>query len=152
MSQENRKSESEVSPERIEAFYIANKARFYQSEALHLRQIILTSSGDSDSGAQQARANEIIAKLEKGARFSDLAREYAKTRLAFKGGDWGWIERKDIRSELSEVAFSSGARPVQPSHSIHNAIFILYAEAVRKEMIQPISQVPDRTGTHGSNY
>ena len=144
MSQENRKSESEVSPERIEAFYIANKARFYQSEALHLRQIILTSSGDSDSGAQQARANEIIAKLEKGARFSDLAREYGQDAVSLKGGDWGWIERKDIRSELSEVAFSLEPGQYSQAIQLDNAIFILYAEAVRKEMIQPISQVRNR--------
>jgi peptidyl-prolyl cis-trans isomerase SurA len=143
MRQENRKSESEVSPERIEAFYIENKARFYQSEALHLRQIILSSSADTNSADQLVRATEIIHKLEQGARFSDLAREYGQDAVSRKGGDWGWIERKDIRAELSDVAFS--LEPGQYSQPIHlaNTIFILYAEAVRKEMIQPIAQVRD---------
>ena len=143
MRQENRKSESEVSPERIEAFYIANKARFYQSEAIHLRQIILTNSAGTDSTALQARATEIMDKLQQGARFSDLAREYGQDAVSRKGGDWGWIERKDIRTELSDVAFSLEPGQYSQPIEISNAVFILYAEAVRKEMIQPIAQVRD---------
>ena len=46
MRQQNRKSQSEISPERIEEFYVKNKIRFYQEEALHLRQIILTPLAD----------------------------------------------------------------------------------------------------------
>lgn len=144
MRQENRKSETEVSPERIEAFYIANKARFYQSEAMHLRQIILTPSEDMDSAALQIRATEIMDKLNQGARFSDLARTYGQDAVSRKGGDWGWIERKDIRSELSEVAFSLEPGKFSQPIQLTNAIFILYAEAVRKEMIQPIAQVRER--------
>lgn len=144
MRQENRKSESEVSPERIEAFYIANKARFYQSEAIHLRQIILTPSQGAGSTELQARVSEIMEKLQQGARFSDLAREYGQDAVSRRGGDWGWIERKDIRAELSEVAFSLEAGQYSQPIQLTNAVFILYAEAVRKEMIQPIAQARDR--------
>ena len=84
MRQENRKSESEVSPERIEAFYIANKARFYQSEAIHLRQIILTNSGGTDSTVCKHGLPRSWTS-SKGARFSDLAREYGQDAVSRKG-------------------------------------------------------------------
>ena len=49
--------------------------------------------------------------------------------MSRKGGDWGWIERQDIRKELSTVAFGlqpgSYSQPVE----LNNTIFILYCEA-----------------------
>jgi peptidyl-prolyl cis-trans isomerase SurA len=63
--------------------------------------------------------------------------------MSRKGGDWGWIERKDIRKELSDIAF--GLEPTQYSQPIEigGTIFILYAEDKREEMIQPVAQVRD---------
>lgn len=143
MRQENRKSQSEISPERIEAFYVKNKLRFYQSEAMHLRQIILTPLADEGLLPLRQTAKEIISQLNAGANFGDLARKYSQDEMSRKGGDWGWIERKDIRKELSEVAFS--LQPGQYSQPVElaNTVFILYAEEKREEMIQPVSQVRD---------
>jgi len=143
MRQENRKSESEISPERIEDFYVKNKLRFYQSEALHLRQIILTPMADQDLIPLRQTAQQISKELATGANFSDLARKYSQDEMSRKGGDWGWIERKDIRKELSEVAFSLKPGEYSEPVELSNTIFILYAEDIRKEMIQPISQVRD---------
>lgn len=143
MRQENRKSESEISPERIEDFYVKNKLRFYQSEALHLRQIILTPMADQDLIPLRQTAQQISKELAAGANFSDLARKYSQDEMSRKGGDWGWIERKDIRKELSEVAFSLKPGEYSEPVELSNTIFILYAEDIRKEMIQPISQVRD---------
>lgn len=143
MRQENRKSESEISPERIEDFYVKNKLRFYQNEALHLRQIILTSKSEQDLLALRETANQIMTELEAGAKFSDLARKYSQDEMSRQGGDWGWIERKDIRKELSSVAFSLQPGGYSQPVELANTIFVLYAEDIRKEMIQPISQVRD---------
>ena len=143
MRQENRKSESEISPERIEDFYVKNKLRFYQSEALHLRQIILTPMADQDLIPLRQTAQQISKELAAGANFSDLARKYSQDEMSRKGGAWGWIGRKDIRKELSEVAFSLKPGEYSEPVELSNTIFILYAEDIRKEMIQPISQVRD---------
>ena len=42
MRQEQRKSQSVISPVRIETFYKENKDRFYQEDGVHLRLIQLT--------------------------------------------------------------------------------------------------------------
>ena len=143
MRSENRRSRSEVSPERIEEFYVNNKIRFYQSEALHLRQIILTQLADEGLVPLRQTANKIIAELRNGANFGDVARKYSQDEMSRRGGDWGWIERKDIRKELGDIAFNlepgDFSRPIE----LGGTIFILYAEDKREEMIQPVTQVRD---------
>ena len=143
MRQQNRKSQSEISPERIQEFYINNKIRFYQAEALHLRQIILTPIADEDTALLQQTATQIINELANGANFGDLARKYSQDDMSRRGGDWGWIERQDIRKELSSIAFE--LRPGEYSQPVvlGDTVFILYCEQKRDEMIQPVSMVRD---------
>jgi len=143
MRSETRRSQSEVSPERIEDFYVKNKIRFYQSEALHLRQIILTPMADEGLVPLRQTAKQVIDELKSGANFGDVARKYSQDEMSRRGGDWGWIERKDIRKELSDVAFDLAAGEYSQPIEINGTIFILYAEDKREEMIQPITQVRD---------
>lgn len=143
MRQRNRNSQSEISPERIQDFYIQNKIRFYQDESIRLRQIILTSFKDKDFQSLRKTAEEIAQKLEEGANFADTARNYSTDEVGLNGGDWGWVKRQDIRKELSAVAFK--LEPGEHSQPIElgETIFILYCEDKREEVIQPITQVRD---------
>lgn len=143
MRQQNRKSQSEISPERIEDFYVKNKVRFYQAEAMHLRQIILSPMADEGLVPLRQTAKQVISELEAGGNFGDIARKYSQDDMSRRGGDWGWIERKDIRKELSDAAFELAPAEHSEPIEINNTIFILYAEDRRDEMIQPISQVRD---------
>lgn len=143
MRQENRKSQSEISPERIEEFYVKNKIRFYQAEALHLRQIILSPMADEGLVPLRQTAKQIISELKAGGNFGDIARKYSQDEMSRRGGDWGWIERKDIRKELSDAAFSLESGQYSEPIELNETIFILFAEDKRDEMIQPISQVRD---------
>ncbi len=143
MRQQTRKSQSEISPERIEDFYVRNKIRFYQSEALHLRQIILTPLADEGLSPLRQTAKQVISELKSGANFGDLARKYSQDEMSRRGGDWGWIERQDIRKELSQIAFDLEPGQYSEPVELGGTIFILYAEDKREEMIQPISQVRD---------
>lgn len=143
MRQEMRRSQSEISPERIEDFYVKNKLRFYQGESLHLRQIILSPMADEGLVTLRQTAKQVLRELEGGANFGDLARKYSQDEMSRRGGDWGWIARKDIRTELSDVAFS--LQPGEHSEPVElgESIFILFAEDKRAERIQPITQVRD---------
>lgn len=143
MRAETRRSQSEISPERIEEFYIKNKIRFYQSESLHLRQIILTSLADEGLIPLRQTSRQIMNELDSGANFGDVARKYSQDKMSRSGGDWGWIERKDIRTELSGPAFNLKIGNYSQPIEIADTIFILYAEDKREEIIQPVSQVRD---------
>ena len=143
MRAETRRSQSEISPERIEEFYVKNKLRFYQEEALHLRQVILTPMASEGLVPLRQTAKKVINELDSGANFGDIARKYSQDDMSRKGGDWGWIERKDIRKELSDIAFALEPGKYSQAIEIGGTIFILYAEDKREEMIQPVAQVRD---------
>ncbi len=143
MRNEMRKSQSEISPEKIANFYSENKIHFYQEESVRLRLIMLKPIADESLDLLRQNAAGIIARLEEGADFAELAKKHSQGARADRGGDWGWIQRSDIREELSEVAFS--LRPDQFSKAIEldGQIFILYVEDYRGEGIQPIQEVRD---------
>ncbi len=143
MRQQNRKSQSEISPERIEDFYVRNKLRFYQPESIHLRQIILSPMADEGITPLRQTARKILEELKAGASFADLARKYGQDGMSRSGGDWGWLKRADLRDELSDIAFALAPGQHSQPVELNETIFILYCEELREETIQPISQVRD---------
>ena len=63
--------------------------------------------------------------------------------MSRNGGDWGWIERKDIRKELSSIAFELAPKQYSQPITLGGTVFILYSEEKREETIQPVTQVRD---------
>jgi len=142
MRSQMRKSMSKVSPEKIEQYYMDNKIQFFQEERVHLRQIVLRSSSSEKIGLTEEKARNIIYEIANGARFMDMATEHSQDTMAEKGGDWGWIERSDIRKELADIAFNLDVGQHSPSPvRIGNHIFILYVEDKLEEGIQPLEEV-----------
>lgn len=142
MRSQMRRSMSKVSPEKIEEYYVTNKIQFFQEEQVHLRQIVLRAPSKDKIGLTIEKAKNIVYEMDQGSLFRDMAAEYSQDTMAGKGGDWGWIERSDIRKELANVAFNLeeetySREPVV----IGNHIFLLYVEEKKEEGIQPLSEV-----------
>ena len=66
--------------------------------------IVLNKPSGTDDEQSRKLAEEIIAKIKQGAAFTEMAAVYSQGRNP--GGEWGWIERKVLRPELADVAFS----------------------------------------------
>ena len=105
MQGQQRKSQSVVSPVRIETFYNENKDRFYREDEVHLRLIQLSRSEGENDALLTEQSNVILNRLKAGEKFEDLAKEFSKDTRRSKGGDWGWQKRSDFRKEFSDVAF-----------------------------------------------
>ncbi|HKJ91216.1 MAG TPA: peptidylprolyl isomerase, partial [Oceanipulchritudo sp.] len=71
-------------------------------------------------------------------------RKYSQDSRRERGGDWGWIQRPDLKDELSAVAFSLDKEEFSDPVELGEQIFILYAADKRDEGIQPINEVRDR--------
>ena len=143
MRGEMRKSLSEISPEKIESFYNVNKIHFYQEESVHLRLIMLKPLADEPKDLLRQNAERIMHKLNEGADFVEIAREESQDSRSKKGGDWGWINRTDLRPELSEAAFALDPHQYSQPIELGEQIFILYVEDKRDEGIQALVEVRD---------
>ena len=141
MRQQQRKSQSVISPVRIETFYKENKDRFYQEDGVHLRLIQLSRANNETDAELREKANLIFARLKNGEKFEDLAKEYSQDSRRTKGGDWGWQKRSDLKPEFSEPLFALKAGEYSDAVILPEGCFILYAQERKYAGIQPIDDV-----------
>lgn len=144
MQQQQRKSQSVVSPVRIETFYRENKDRFFQEDSVHLRLIQLSRADDATDAALKARADELIAKFRAGTKFEDLAREFSQDSRRSKGGDWGWQKRSDLKEEFAKPLFALKAGEITEPVILPEGCFILFAEERKYAGNQAIDEVRDQ--------
>lgn len=51
-------------------------------------------------------AQNIMARLEKGENFADLAKRFSKCPSKSKGGNLGWFNKGDMVKEFEDAAFA----------------------------------------------
>ena len=144
MQQQQRKSQSVVSPVRIETFYRENKDRFFQEDSVHLRLIQLSRVDDATDASLRAKADELIAKFRAGSKFEELAREYSQDSRRAKGGDWGWQKRSDLKEEFAKPLFDLKAGEITAPVILPEGCFILFAEERKFAGNQAIDEVRDQ--------
>jgi peptidyl-prolyl cis-trans isomerase SurA len=144
MLHQQHKSQSIVSPVRIEQYYKENKDRFYQDDAVHLRLIQLPRPPGISDGDLRGQADAILLRLRSGEKFEDLAKEYSSDSRRAKGGDWGWMKRSDLKPEFSEPLFAVKKGECSDPVILPEGCFLLYAEDRKYAGIQPLDDVRDQ--------
>jgi peptidyl-prolyl cis-trans isomerase SurA len=144
MMHQQHKSQSVVSPVRIEQFYKENKDKFYQDDSVHLRLIQLSRAPGESDGALIGKADAILLRLRSGEKFEDLAREYSADSRRAKGGDWGWQKRSDLKPEFSEPLFAVKKGECSDPVVTPEGCFLLYADDRKYAGIQPLDDVRDQ--------
>jgi Parvulin-like peptidyl-prolyl isomerase len=88
--------EPEIGDEQVEAYYNDNMADYQTPAQSQLSHILV---------ADEATANEVLAKLEAGEDFAALAEEYSTdTVSAAQGGDLGWSSTDAYVPEFAAAA------------------------------------------------
>lgn len=70
------------------------------------------------------KANEVLAKLNNGEKFEDLAKEYSEDGSKENGGDLGWFNKGDMVTEFEDaaIALEKGKytdKPVKTQYGYH---------------------------------
>ena len=107
MRSHNVKTNSIVSPTKIEDYYRKHREEFTTKEQIKLRMIMISGQKDTASApAQKALAEEVLGRLASGAEFDRTAQVYSEDSTRDNGGDWGWIERNTLAAPLEKFAFN----------------------------------------------
>ena len=107
MKGHNVKTNSIVSPTKIEEYYRKHRDEFTSKEQIKLRMIMISGQKDTASApAQKELAEEVLGKLASGAEFEQVAQMYSEDSTKENGGDWGWIDRKTLAEPLEKFAFN----------------------------------------------
>lgn len=143
MRSQMRKSQSVVSPVKVETFYRENTDRFFQDDAVHLR-LIQFNRANLDDDQLKAKAAEAMVQLTAGTPFEEVAREYSQDARRSRGGDWGWQARADLKKEFSDIVFEMEKGKYTDPIVLPEGAFILFVEDRRFAGIQPIDTVRDQ--------
>ena len=82
----------EVTDEVLEAFFETERFRFQTEEDRRARHILIVSAQDDPEA--EARASAVLARLDAGEAFEDLAAELSEDPgTSAQGGDLGWLSR-----------------------------------------------------------
>ncbi|MFP4473630.1 MAG: peptidyl-prolyl cis-trans isomerase [Candidatus Omnitrophota bacterium] len=73
----------EVTEDDLRTFYEENKEMIIDPWEWHVAQIVVDS---------QAQAKELVAQINQGADFSEIAKQHSKGKAAAQGGDLGFIQ------------------------------------------------------------
>ena len=144
MQGQQRKSQSVVSPVRIETFYNENKDQFYQEDKVHLRMIQLKRADNETDEQLKTQAAAILERFHKGEKFEDLAKEFTQDGRRSKGGDWGPMKRSELQPAYSEPLFKLNKGEVTDPIILPEGCFLLYAEDRKYAGIQSIDEVRDQ--------
>ena len=144
MRQMQRKSQTLISPVRIETFYRENKDRFFQEDSVHLRLIQFKRGPNDTDESLRAKASIVVARFNAGVKFEDLAKEFSEDSRRAKGGDWGWTKRPDFKPEFSEPLFALKKGEISAPVVTPDGCYLLFAEDRKFAGIQPLDDVRDQ--------
>lgn len=147
MRQRAVQSEAVLSPDKIEGYYRKNLDKYSSPEEIRLSMIVIRpESADGSPDAARSAASEIRQKLADGADFAGMAQMYSQDSTAELGGDWGWIDRKTLTSELNNVAFSLKPGELSDVVRVGDAFYILRVEAKKAAVTKPLAEMRDEIG------
>lgn len=121
-----------VTEEEIKAAYDQEAARVEQTERVRARHILVGT---------EKEAKEILARIQKGEKFEDLAKQYSLDGSKDYGGDLGYFTAAEMVPEFSKAAFAlkkdEVSAPVKTDFGWH----IIKLEDRKTGAAQPYDQV-----------
>lgn len=117
-------------------YFQEHRSEFDRPEQIHVKHILVES---------EAEARLILAKLRRGEKFEDLARQYSKDPGSkTQGGDLGFIGRGQVVGEFERVAFA--LQPGQTSEIVKSQYGYHIIQVVERRAPQPaaLDQVRDQ--------
>jgi len=137
-------SKGEITEENINDYYQMNKEKFTLPEKIQARHILIKSLPDDDSESVKKagkKAENILSEIQKGADFATLARAYSDDPSGKKGGELGYIERRNLMGQIREAISSLKAGEVSPIIKSPFGFHILKIEKVLNPRTIPLKDV-----------
>lgn len=105
-----------LSHEEAKKYFEAHKKEFESPGAVRLGQILISTEKRTPEEAEK-RANEALAELKAGQRFSNVAKKYSDGPAADQGGDVGYLKEgtlaPDVAAAVAKLDRNEFSNPIQ---------------------------------------
>jgi peptidyl-prolyl cis-trans isomerase C len=134
-----------VTPEEVEKYYSGHPDEFKHPDIVRTSHILIQPAGDSaeQDALAKKRAEDLLARVNKGEDFAKLAKENSMDASANQGGDIGFAPKEALAREYGEAAFSlpvGGVKLVRTTYGYH----IIKVTEKKKEGTAPLEEVRTR--------
>jgi peptidyl-prolyl cis-trans isomerase D len=130
----------DISEEVLLAYYEDSKSRYLQDEERQARHILILF--DDDEVAAEATALDVLARVQAGESFAELAAEYSKDGgTASQGGDLGTLTRSQMPGELGGAIFSMDQGAIEGPIKSEFGFHIIRLDQVLERGPLPLDQV-----------
>ena len=130
----------------IAALYEERRAEFDQPEQVRARHLLLRTEGEEEAAlaSASARAVDLLARIEGGEPFADVAREHTQDEASrATGGDLGFFSRGQMVPEFEDAAFGAEVGvPIGPIESPFGVHLILVEEH-REPVLRTLEEVQE---------
>ena len=111
---------------------LAQRNRAAGKAEYHMAEIFLASDGGDGDKRIADEANEIYQSLQKGARFSEIARARSQSPGAANGGDIGWLTQDQIDPAIAPHLTAMQGGQVTPPIKTAKGYYIIFLRNKRE--------------------
>lgn len=139
-----------LNKEEEKQFYEQHKDELAQPEQVQLGEILISTEkkGSGDEAQQvtaaQAKAEDLLNQIRKGASFEDIAKKNSDGSTAAQGGDLGYFKRGMLAKELEDKTFAMKVNDVSDVIRTKQGFVILRVTEHQAAGVPPLSVVEPR--------
>ncbi|MCH2670546.1 MAG: SurA N-terminal domain-containing protein [Gammaproteobacteria bacterium] len=133
----------EVTDEILQSYYEDEQYRFETEEERRARHILINSPQDDPEA--EARALEVLARLESGEQFEVLAAEFSEDAgTSGQGGDLGWVSRGLLLGPFEDTLYDMELGEVQGPIKTNFGYHIIRFDEMRAGEVQSFDVLRDQ--------
>jgi peptidyl-prolyl cis-trans isomerase SurA len=144
-------SRMSIGKEELQEFYDAHKSQMEQPEQVRLSELLISTEKKDPAMAEaqqvaaaQAKADELLAQIRKGAAFDEAAKKNSDGPTAAQGGDLGYFKRGTLAKELEDKTFAMKPGEVSDVIRTKQGFVILKVTEHQQAGVPPLSQIEGR--------
>jgi peptidyl-prolyl cis-trans isomerase SurA len=139
-----------ISKEELQQFYDDHKSQMEQPEQIRLSELLVSTDKKDKTApvdeaapmaAAQAKADDLLAQIRKGASFDDIAKKNSDGPTAAQGGDLGYFKRGALAKELEDKTFAMKPGDVSDVIRTKQGFVILKVAEHQVAGVPPLSQI-----------
>jgi parvulin-like peptidyl-prolyl isomerase len=135
-------SRARITPEQVREEYEANKEMYFIPEKVKHSVIVLNKgTSQTDQTVKMDEARKIRQRLIDGADFAETAKEVSEGSRAADGGEYQWLQPKDVRPELQETLKTLPAGEISEIIETDDQLYIVKVEARRQPGYKSFDEV-----------
>jgi len=127
----------------LQKYYQEHKKEFEREEQVFLREIFLNAEGKDEKAVAAAdkKSKDLVARLRKGEKFPEMARDNSDSQSAQQGGDIGAWKRGSLDKKIEEIVFNQQRNYISDPIRTPNGFLILRIEERHKAGLPAFEEV-----------